>query len=67
MTGQPAGWYPGPGVDDEPDTAGQVLRWWTGAAWGPQVAEVGTRPDPPPGWYLDDPTAVLDLPPTSTL
>lgn len=35
-----AGWYPGP--------TGTVLRWWTGWAWGPDVAGLGEHPLPPP-------------------
>jgi hypothetical protein len=27
-----------------------VLRWWTGWSWGPDVADIGARPDPPP-WH----------------
>jgi hypothetical protein len=71
MTGEPAGWYPGPGLDGDPDTAGQVLRWWTGTAWGPQVAELDTHPDPPPGWWHESgdgtATEALTLPPTTAL
>jgi hypothetical protein len=51
MTVRPAGWYPGDATsaaDERP--AGTVLRWWTGTAWGPDVAELKSRPYPPPWW-----------------
>jgi hypothetical protein len=34
------GWYRAPG--------GQVLRWWTGWMWGPDVAALGSNPLRPP-------------------
>jgi hypothetical protein len=59
-----AGWYPGPG--------GDLLRWWTGWMWGPDVAAPGTKPLPPPvrRRYLPYTSAaaetqVLTLPPTA--
>lgn len=69
--GAPADWYLGPGVQDRPESSGVVLRWWTGSAWGPDVAETGTRPDPPPAWRRELPhgpvTEPIALPVTTAL
>lgn len=60
----PPGWYRA--------ACGQVLRWWTGAAWGPDVAPLGADPvDPPPRPLLPGPgevaTSVLVVPATEVL
>jgi hypothetical protein len=61
--GDPAGWYQAP--------SGAVLRWWTGQAWGHDVADLAARPDPPPAWRrelpADDVTTALELPRTAPL
>jgi hypothetical protein len=67
----PEGWYPSPGLPDRPRTAGTVKRWWTGSAWGPDVAPVGTHPDPPPSGRRHLPhgptTAPVTLPATTVM
>lgn len=62
--GDPAGWYLA--------CSGAVLRWWTGRAYGPDVAELAAHPDPPPAWRRNLPaappvTTVLELPRTAPL
>jgi hypothetical protein len=53
-------------TEDEPRwrvaPGGLVLRWWTGTAWGPDVAELGTSPDPPPVWRREIPHGPLTQP-----